>query len=88
MFFLFFNLADQALSVEVKGAGCYTKGSGFEFRVRYGFQTVRPWPHQWLTDSALKIGRREVPDSILGRACRPTRSEFPVVFSETRLNTG
>ena len=36
----------------------------------------------------LKTGRREVPDSIPGRACRPNRSEFSVVFSETRVNTG
>ena len=35
----------------------------------------------------LKTGRREVPGSNLGRACRPSRSEFSVVFSETRLNT-
>ena len=36
----------------------------------------------------LKTGRREVPGSNPGRACRPSRSEFPVVFSETRVNTG
>ena len=36
---------------------------------------------------ALKSGRREVLGSILGRACRPRRSEFSVVFSETRVNT-
>ena len=33
----------------------------------------------------LENGRREVPGSIPGRACR---SEFSVVFSETRVNTG
>ena len=32
-------------------------------------------------------GRREVPGSFLGHACRPTHSEFSVVFSETRVNT-
>ena len=36
----------------------------------------------------LKTGRREVPCSNAGRACRPSRSEFSVVFSETRVNTG
>ena len=36
----------------------------------------------------LKTGRREVPGSNPGRACRPSRSEFSVVFSETRVNTG
>ena len=45
-------------------------------------------PHQWPSDSALKPGRREVPASIPGRACRPRCSEFSVVFSETRVNTG
>ena len=48
-------------------------------------KTVRPRPHQWLRS---KTGRREVPGSFLGRACRPSRSEFSVVFSETRVNTG
>ena len=43
--------------------------------------------HQWLGGSTLKIGKREVPGSILGRACQPSRSEFFVVFSETRVNT-
>ena len=36
----------------------------------------------------LETGRREVPGSNPGRACRPSRSEFSVVFSETRVNTG
>ena len=30
----------------------------------------------------LKTGRREVPGSNQGRSCRPSRSEFSVVFSE------
>ena len=34
----------------------------------------------------LKTGRREVSGSNPGRACRPSRSEFSVVFSETRVN--
>ena len=36
----------------------------------------------------LETGRREVPGSNTGRACRPSCSEFSVVFSETRVNTG
>ena len=43
--------------------------------------------HQWPRCSALKSGRREVPGSVLDRACRPCRSEFSMVFSETRVNT-
>ena len=39
--------------------------------------------HLWRSGSVLKAGRREVPSSISGRACRPNRSEFSVVFSET-----
>ena len=36
-----------------------------------------------------RISRMEVPDSILGRACRPSRpSDFSVVFSETSVSTG
>ena len=35
-----------------------------------------------------KSGRREMPGSTLGRAYRPSRSEFSLVFSETRVNTG
>ena len=34
----------------------------------------------------LKTGRWEVPGSNPGRACRPSRSTFSVVFSETRVN--
>ena len=40
------------------------------------------------TAVTLKTGRREVPGSNPGRGCRPSRSEFSVVFSETRVNTG
>ena len=36
----------------------------------------------------LRTGRREEPGSNTGRACRPSCSEFSVVFSETRVNTG
>ena len=37
---------------------------------------------------ALKTGRREMPGSNPDRACRPSCSEFSVVFSETRINAG
>ena len=37
-------------------------------------------PHQWWSGSALTVGRQDVPGSITGRACRPSRSEFSVVF--------
>ena len=47
--------------------------------------TSRPTSGEAVT---LKTGRREVPGSNPGRACRPSRSEFSVVFSETRVNTG
>ena len=36
----------------------------------------------------LKTVRREVPGSNPGRACRPSCSEFSVVFFEPRVNTG
>ena len=35
-----------------------------------------------------KTGRCEEPGSLPGHACRPSRSEFSVVPSETRVNTG
>ena len=42
--------------------------------------------HQWPSGSAFKSG--EVPVSIPGRVCRPSRLKFSVVFPETCLNTG
>ena len=69
----------------VTEAGCYTKGPGFEFRVRHGCRAVHPWPHQWLRS---KTVRWVMLGSFLGCACRPSRSEFSMVFSETRVNTG
>ena len=42
---------------------------------------------QWRSGSALETGRRKLLRSIPGRACRTSRSEFSVVFSETRVNT-
>ena len=36
----------------------------------------------------LKTGRRQVPGSDPGRACRLSRSEFSVAFSENYVNTG
>ena len=47
-----------------------------------------PLPHQCWSGYSFKAGRRVVPSSINGRACRPSRSEFFVVFSEKRANTG
>ena len=44
--------------------------------------------HQWPSGSAFKTGKREVPASIPGRACRLGRAKFPVVFFETRANAG
>ena len=35
-----------------------------------------------------RIGRGKVKGSILGRTYRPNRSEFSVVFSDTRVKTG
>ena len=40
------------------------------------------------TAVTLKTRRREVPGSNPCHACRPSRSEFSVVFSETRVNNG
>ena len=40
------------------------------------------------TAVTLKTGRRDMPGSNPGRACQPSRSEFPVVFSETSVNMG
>ena len=37
-------------------------------------------PHQWPSGSELKAGRQEVPGWIPGHACRPSRSEFSLVF--------
>ena len=36
----------------------------------------------------VKTERREVPGSNPGRACRPSHSEFSVVFAETLVNMG
>ena len=46
------------------------------------------YPHQWRSGSMLKAGRQEMQCSIPGRFCQPSRSEFSVVFSNTRVNTG
>ena len=45
-----------------------------------------PMPDQWPSDSSIKTGRGQVPGSISGRACLPSRSEFSVFFSETHVN--
>ena len=52
------------------------------------FFLVRCWPYQWLSDSTLKVSRWEVTNSIPSHAFSPRHSEFSVVFSETRVNTG
>ena len=44
--------------------------------------------HRWQSDSELETGRWEVPGSIPGHTCRPSHSEFFVVFLETRVNMG
>ena len=62
----------------------FAKRRLFEFiEHKFGFM-----PHQWLIGSTLKTGRREMQGSIFGRAYRPSRLEFNVVFSETRVTTG
>ena len=43
--------------------------------------------HQWPSGFVLKIGRWEMPGSVPGCACRPSRSEFSVVFSEIYVNS-
>ena len=45
-------------------------------------------PHQWRSGSALKAGRLKVAGSFPDHACRPSRSEFPMVFSEICVNVG
>ena len=45
-------------------------------------------PNQRLSGFALKTDWREVPGSIPDSACLPSRSEFSVIFSKTRVNTG
>ena len=61
-----------------------------KFKVWQCFKYISIWekPHQSRSGSALKAGRWEVSGSIPGRACRPSRSEFFVVFFETRVYTG
>ena len=44
--------------------------------------------HQWRSGFALKTDRREVLSLNPGRAYRPKRTKFSVVFSETRVKYG
>ena len=81
----FLSSCGRPSGVVVRKAGCCTKGLWFESRVRHGCQTVRPWPHQYLHS---KTGTREVPDPFLGRACRPSRSDFSVVFLRNSIQYG
>ena len=55
---------------------------------KVGTSAKQRWPHQWRSGSALKACKWELPGSISGRACRPSRSEISVVFSETRVKYG
>ena len=58
------------------------------YKSQLGSVYIPNWLHQWPIDSsALKTGWREVPNSIPGLTCRPSRSKFSVVFSETHVNT-
>ena len=45
-------------------------------------------PHQWHSGNAQKLEDERCPGSNPGRTCRPSRSEFSMVFSETRINAG
>ena len=57
-------------------------------RTEIAHMTVCPsYNGPYRSSSALKAGRREVAGSIPSRACRPSRSEFSVIFYETRINT-
>ena len=82
----FHRCISRPSSVEARGANCYTKGAGFESWVKHGLSVLGPTSGCVVLLS--KTGRREVPGSIPDRACRPSHSEFSVVFSETRVNTG
>ena len=60
----------------------------FNFYLEQFFRIVRlPFLHLWI-EILISLVRREEPGSILGRSCQPSRSEFSVVFSETRVSTG
>ena len=52
------------------------------------YMYLKMYLHQWPSGSALKVGRREVPGSNLGRACRLSRLEFSGIFSKTLVSTG
>ena len=49
------------------------------------FTSMNYWPHQCPNGCALKMGRREMPALIPGRAYRRSRLGISVVFSETRV---
>ena len=51
-------------------------------------KSVNCAPHQWRSDSVLKIGRLEEPGSIPGRAFRFCHSGFSLVFYKIRVNMG
>ena len=74
--YLYIYFFGRPSDVVVRRAGCYTKGPGFESRVRHGCQTVRPRSYQWLSGSAPNTGRREGPGSNLALVDLAVRS-FP-----------
>ena len=53
----------------------------FAFSIQGYFMLMQPPPV-----AVLKTSRREVLVFIPGRNCRPSHSEFSMVFSETRIN--
>ena len=57
LFFLLPILMSRPRGIVVKGVSCNIKGPGLESPVRHGCQTVCSKLHQWLSGSALKIGR-------------------------------
>ena len=81
---LFFKLTVFHSVSKNFNCGCCTKCLGFESRVKHVCQTVCVCPTNDRAVMGSKTGRREVPGSIPGSACRPTRSEIFVVFSEKR----
>ena len=74
---------DRCLAIFSRPSQLIAHCEGVTLESPYSWQ-----PHQWRNGSTLKAGRREVPDSIPSRACRPSRLDFYVIFSETRVNTG
>ena len=81
---IIFTKNEQTILILAKYNHEYTKEINLISTRRFSTISLSDRPHQWPSSS----GRQEVPGSIPGRPCRPNRSEFSVVFSETRVNTG